>query len=843
MEPRKPLEMDTGLACRATGIAAHRRNLASREAVGASSAVRSQTSAFMQALLFVALAMQVKMEVGVQRDSTDSRSKRSVGITIGPGEGRRDRREPKRVAVTAEHLRSAFHSPLARTLMERARASRLEQDSALMSYDATAYLRISASMGFSKIGRDRLIFRHENATRVRWHRDVGAWIDVKGARTAIPVAPAEEAEKESEEINSDSDMTPIPYYPGQEPLLSLNGTGVVKTQVDERDMVHPLAEGAEAYYRYEAGDSVAFRLPDGRTIALRELRVRPRESKWNVAVGSLWFDASSGQLVRAAYRLAVPMDVWAIVKEEDPEDMDDIPVWVKPLISPMRAQVSAIAVEYGLYQGRFWLPRLKSAEGDAQVSFMRVPFKLEQSFKYASVNALDSLAPIVIAEVREPPDSLTPEARDQWRDSVREERRAQRRAARDSVEQGLKSGESSCDSTGMRLTTQRRQRSNLRVAIRIPCDKTVLENSPELPKSIYDDGEEIFGSKERDALISEALAMGAQPPFALGAIPPTIKWGFEFTRFNRVEGFSSGVLVEQPLGAGYTAALFGRIGHADLEPNVELALTRTNLVRTIRGRAYNRLVAANDWGNPLSFGSSLSALLFGRDEGFYYRASGVELEWVKERGTWFNWRLFAERQRAAAVENNFSLGPTFKPNIVATTAQYAGMSTRLVHARGLDPRGFRIFSDVRLEGAVSDSAGAAFGRGAVDFTFTKGIGPVAAAMTLSGGTSAGALPPQRRWYLGGTHTVRGQRADTTHSGNAYWLSRLELGGSVQAIRPIVFGDIGWVGDRNLLREVGRPMSGVGVGASVLDGLIRADLSRGLYPQRRVRFDLYVDARF
>jgi len=44
-------------------------------------------------------------------------------------------------------------------------------------------------------------------------------------------------------------------------------------------------------------------------------------------------------------------------------------------------------------------------------------------------------------------------------------------------------------------------------------------------------------------------------------------------------------------------------------------------------------------------------------------------------------------------------------------------------------------------------------------------------------------------------------------------------------------------------DVGRPLSGVGVGASVLDGLIRGDLSRGLYPSRKIRFDLYVEARF
>ena len=799
----------------------------------------------MQALLLVALLMQVKVDASVRRDSTDSTKKDvNIGITIGDAPSNR-RRPPKRVPVTDEHLRTAFKSPLARTLLLRARAARLSQDSALVSYDATAYIRVSAGMGFSKIGRDRLIFRHENVTHVRWHRDVGAWIEVKGARTAIPVAP-EEAEKETADELNDSDMTPVPYFPGQEPLLSLNGSGVVKSQVDERDIVHPLAEGAEAYYTYEAGDSVTFRLPDARTIELRELRVRPRQSKWNVVVGSMWFDLRTGQLVRGAYRFSVPMDVWAVVAEEDSTAQDDIPVWVKPLISPMRAQITAVAVEYGLYQGRFWLPRLRSAEGDAQVSFMHVPFKLEERFKFGSVNAIDSLPTINVAEAPSgPPDSLSQADRDKWRDSVREVRRQQRRAQRDSIRQGLKKDVNRCDNPDSTRTYTRRsyQGVDLKVAIVVPCDAKKLASSPELPKSIYDDGEEIFGSNERDALIKEALSLGAQPPLSFGGIPPTIKWGLEFTRFNRIEGFSSGALVEQQLGGGYTASLIGRIGHADLEPNAELTLARSNLVTTIRGRAYNRLVSASDWGNPLSFGSSLSALLFGRDEGFYYRATGAELEWERNGNGLLTWRLFAERQRTAAVENDFSLGPKFIPNIVSRTGQYAGVATRLVHARGLDPNGFRLFTDLRLEGAVSDSASAFYGRGALDLTFTQGFGPVASALTLSGGSSAGVVPPQRRWYLGGSHTVRGQKPDTAQSGNAYWMGRLEFGGSVNAVRPIVFGDIGWVGNRDLWREVGRPMSGLGIGASVLDGLIRVDLARGLYPQRRLRFDMYVDAKF
>jgi hypothetical protein len=42
---------------------------------------------------------------------------------------------------------------------------------------------------------------------------------------------------------------------------------------------------------------------------------------------------------------------------------------------------------------------------------------------------------------------------------------------------------------------------------------------------------------------------------------------------------------------------------------------------------------------------------------------------------------------------------------------------------------------------------------------------------------------------------------------------------------------------------GRPLSGVGVGWSLLDGLVRFDLARGLYPSRQWRLDSYLEARF
>jgi hypothetical protein len=759
--------------------------------------------------------------------------------------------------VTPELLATAFKDATARATLTKARVARMQQDSALVSYDAMSYQRISAGMGFTKLGRDRLIFRHESASRIRWQDKVGAWVDVKGARTAIPMIGNDEAKKELREEMSSEMSDPdffgaIPYYPGYEPLWV--GGDMARAQVNENEIVNPIADGAEAYYTFETGDSISFTLPDKKVIQLRELKVRPRQPKWNLAVGSLWFDTKSGQVVRAAYRLSVPIDIWAVAQEEDPHSMDDVPVWVKPMITPMKAQVTAIAVEYGLHEGRFWLPRLRLAEADAQVSFMRVPVKMEQSFKYASVNGKDSLPPInvrALSGVAMPPDSLTASERQAWRDSVRVERRARVRAENDSVRRGLKMRVPAvrvCDTADTRLAAMRRNDQTLNVAVRIPCDANKLENSPDLPASIYDPGEELFGTKELEALKREALSLSAQAPFSFRMHllpPPAFAYGPALMRYNRVEGLSFGASVEQQLGAGYSALGVGRLGLADWEPNLELSLTRSNLSQSIHAGVYNHLVSASDWGRPLSFGSSFSALMFGRDEGFYYRSSGIEFGANKESsfggGARLEWRGFAERQRSAAVNTNFVVnGADFPANLDAWRGTYLGFGARVNHSYGLDPQGLRVFSDLRLEVANGDSL---YGRGALDVAISHGLGRLAGSLTLSGGSSVGALPPQRKWYLGGLQTVRGQSPDTAQSGNAFWLGRVELGSNEAAARPTVFADLGWVGDRNAMSKVGRPMSGVGVGVSFLDGLFRFDVARGIYPRKQFRVDLSLESKF
>jgi hemolysin activation/secretion protein len=185
-------------------------------------------------------------------------------------------------------------------------------------------------------------------------------------------------------------------------------------------------------------------------------------------------------------------------------------------------------------------------------------------------------------------------------------------------------------------------------------------------------------------------------------------------------------------------------------------------------------------------------------------------------------------------------GTQFIDNIQAEPGTVGGLGLTGHRSFGLDPSALRLVTDVRLEGA-----GGAFDyvRGAGDATVSRNIGRhLAGALTASAGWSGGRLPVQRLWYLGGSQTVRGQIPGTA-AGDAYWMGRAELGTSVVSVRPVVFYDIGWAGGRDQWRHPGTPLSGAGVGASFLDGLVRFDVARGIQPEQRTRVDLYLEARF
>lgn len=795
-------------------------------------------------LLVASLHLQVKATIetrpvpdsGHSKSAVDTTKKRarpvSVGMQIGGGRGDDDDRPaPRRIPVTEEMRRTAFKDTTARDLLLRARVARLQQDSLLLSYEARAYQRYSIGMGLRAFARDRIVMRHEDVSVVRWHRARGAWVDVKGARTAISAAPREEA-PENADMASDP---PIPYVPGGEQLWI--GGSLAKTEVDERQLVHPIAEGSEAYYTYDVGDSVTMTLPDQRVITLREIRVAARAPQWNLMVGSFWFDQSSAHLVRAVYRLSVPLDVWGMQKARG--EKNAVPFWVKPMISPLKVDVDAISLEYGLYNGRFWMPKLQTVEASAQVGMVRVPVQVEQQFRYASVNGLDSLPPFPRPAVRYAAvrDSLRRAGVDSTRrDSLLREFRRQR----DSTAKVLREQECARGPTYTRMRSQ--YNGALQMAVQMPCDTTALATSPELVGTLLGDGESVFATGDM-ADLKHALSFNLQAAWM--PQPPTVSWGLGHTRFNRVEGFSTGAQVSMALGRGYTALVGLRASAADRQLNGDVGLERSNSRSTVRTTVYRRLAVASDFGNPLSFGAGLAALLYAGDEGFYYRSWGAELSGTTPRLGRTEWRLFAEQQWNALVRTHFTLfrGPhddRVLPNVMAEDAIEFGGALRTQKGWGLDPRGLRVRADVRGEAATGDFD---YTRGLLDLTISHGMPfGTEAAVTVSVGGIGGTAPAQRAFQLGGLHTVRGIRPGTM-SGSAFWMGRGEVALSRTLVKPVLFGDVGWAGDRRNFSVPGRPMSGVGVGASIFDGMLRLDVARGLYPQKAVRIDLSLEARF
>ncbi|WP_439643350.1 hypothetical protein [Gemmatimonas sp.] len=785
-----------------------------------------------------------------------------------------------------EAATSAFGSPDARAVFDRARQAREAQDSALRSYRATTTQRMSVHMGARRLGLEKLLFRGENVADISWRRDVGVRVRPVGSRMTVPLA--------SEVAGDFVSAVSIPYFPGREQLwFPSSDFGKVKTEVDDRDIIHPLARGAERFYRYDTGDSASITLSEGRVIRLQELRISARKPDWRTFVGSFWFDRDGGQLVRAAYRLSTEIDIWGVASEEAKKDIlenaslnpvrdsvlraqlprevyvkdsieraregksqgqnpdDEVPAWVTATMRPMRAKLDAITVEYALYKGKFWLPRAHSATASADVMFMRIPFRLDEKFTYADVDGDFTLAALPLARNRfdagpgrdstnvdlDTGVEVTVSAPGKRRvptDSARRDSLEQRRYGRSKVTQ--------CRTDSTWTKVEERYEGSLRIAYDMPCDMERLATSPALPALGAND-EELFDLRSAEQL-ANALSMSLQVPFAPQL--PTIRSGSDLFRYNRVEGLSAGVEVKQVLGAGYTLRGVGRIGHADLHANGELALIRSNGARTVSATVYHRLAAMNpEWAGALTLGPSLPAFLYGRDEGFYYRTYGFELgERREQRRGALEYRLFVERQWTAGdsdVVNTFSLARAFgdnrfRENLVSEPGSYAGVSgtwTRMLLER---PRGLRMTGLARVEAATGTFE---YARGAIESTISRPVGPFATALTGSIGSSIGRVPFQRGFAVGGVRTVRGQLPGT-QLGDAFWFSRAEIGARNGAFRPVAFFDVGWAGSRKTFGSI-QPQRGAGLGFGLLDGLIRFDIARGLYPSKKWRLDLYLEA--
>ncbi|MBV9775299.1 MAG: hypothetical protein JO040_15195, partial [Gemmatimonadetes bacterium] len=453
---------------------------------------------------------------------------------------------PVRPAPTAASTPAdAYLDPGARTLVQQARERRARVERRIDGYRVLAKQRGYA--GLHTLGRNRTLYTQEMAARVDWRRDGTGRIEVLGGREASPaIRTGAELpggiENQVTDLAFDPDRLQLsllmgmggdsdekPKKPEPAPDTARSGEHEVNVSMTVRD---PLAAGSEAHYRFRTGESTAIRLPDGRTIRITELEVIPRRSEPNLLRGSLWVDDESHGVVRSAFRLARPFDLTRDVG-------DDVPGALR-LLGSMRASMDYLTVEYALWEGRWWLPRVVAVEGSIQAGVLgKFPLRFERSYSGYEVTAAPDTAVRALPAVA---------ARGEKPDSSRCVRGAGRVC---SCPQG------ECRSW----------------EVVVPPDTAALVRSAELPASLADGGEKMITGEEVHDLerVLDRIGGGLD-----GVGAPQVHWqlaDLSLLRYNRVEGLSLGARAGVELGP-WAADATARFGLGDLEPGAELGVAR-----------------------------------------------------------------------------------------------------------------------------------------------------------------------------------------------------------------------------------------------------------------------------
>ncbi len=181
---------------------------------------------------------------------------------------------------------TTFADAATEALIVQARLRHAYQDSLVRDYSAMVRTRIDVGFGRSRFARVLPILAHETAARISWSLPNDLKVDVLGQRAASALPSAD--------IEAEFDR---PWFI---PRSLGDSIRMVDDELPTTAALHPLAPGAEAFYRYAITDSLIITVP-GRTVRSVGVRVEPKVLGPSLIAGNVWFDADTYEVVRLTF--------------------------------------------------------------------------------------------------------------------------------------------------------------------------------------------------------------------------------------------------------------------------------------------------------------------------------------------------------------------------------------------------------------------------------------------------------------------------------------------------------------------------------------------------------------
>ncbi len=679
-------------------------------------------------------------------------------------------------------------------------------DSLIRDYSATVLTRIDVGFGRSRFARVPPIMAHETAANITWSLPNNLKVDVLGERAASPFPNAD--------IEAEFDR---PWFI---PRSLGDSIRMVDDEIPTTAALHPLAPGAEQFYRYAITDSLTMVLP-GRTVHAVGVRVEPKELGPSLIAGNMWFDSDTYEVVRLTF-VFIGNYTWV---SPDGPTADDSSTARRGNVWAQRVAKLEADLEYALYDRLYWMPYRQLLQLTVDIPWflnLKIPVRFLTTFSEYEVN--QSVLPMF-------------------------------EVALDSTLEGADVGERWRRRRGMRC------RDGARSAVRCNAETGYVHAGPRPdggqweihypPRDslrAYDEWEDDLQldlTPEDEQRLKESIATLGElqeqlPASWVGRM--SNHFAFEsfsdIFRFNRVQGVSLGGGYQVRPGPAFTTLLgTARYGFADQRVTGGLTWRRDAPGGRLNVEAFHDVREVEPWTKGLGFGGSVNAIFAGNDYADYYLATGGGISFSSygrkllrnaEFGIYFEQQRSMITEASSGINDQLGGSGTFPFNTpvaegdfvraFATRRSFAGPVELAQGVEGLfgaDVASTRIWGSARLPFTVLDRTG--------EWNFRVG-------------GLAGDMVPQMLYRVGGPQTVRGFDYGERR-GDAFWSAQLDFGLRKGGfISPVIFGDIG-----DATFSGFDPLIGIGGGVSLLEGFIRLNVSKGLEPDRALRFDLLFQA--